>query len=294
MEEKLTIKKGHRKLSKGEIIKRLIFITIGSVLMGIGLELFLVPNKLLYGGIVGIAIILSHLTNMKLGLFIFLLNIPFFFLGYKQIGKTFTISTVYAITVLSVTTAYLHHFEPFIRETFLVTIFGGAIIGLGVGLVIRYGGSLDGSEISAILISSKAPFSVGEIVMLINFFIFAGAGFVFNWESAMFSVVAYFIASKMIDVTVQGFDESKAVWIISDTYRDIGEAINDRLGRGVTYLNGEGAYTGEDKKVLFCVITRLEESKLKDIVTEIDNTAFLSIGDVSEVKGGRFKKREIH
>ena len=171
----------------------------------------------------------------------------------------------------------------------MVTIFG-----LGVGLVIRYGGSLDGSEISAILISSKAPFSVGEIVMLINFFIFAAAGFVFNWESAMFSVVAYFIASKMIDVTVQGFDESKAVWIISDTYRDIGEAINDRLGRGVTYLNGEGAYTGEDKKVLFCVITRLEESKLKDIVTEIDNTAFLSIGDVSEVKGGRFKKREIH
>ncbi len=137
MEVKLTIKKGHRKLSKGEIIKRLIFITIGSVLMGIGLELFLVPNKLLDGGIVGIAIILSHLTNMKLGLFIFLLNIPFFFLRYKQIGKTFTISTVYAITVLSVTTAYLHHFEPFIRETFLVTIFGGAIIGLGVGLVIR-------------------------------------------------------------------------------------------------------------------------------------------------------------
>ncbi|MCY1026872.1 YitT family protein, partial [Mammaliicoccus sciuri] len=108
------------------------------------------------------------------------------------------------------------------------------------------------------------------------------------------SVIAYFIAAKMIDVTVQGFDESKAVWIISDTYRDIGEAINDRLGRGVTYLNGEGAYTGEDKKVVFCVITRLEESKLKDIVTEIDNTAFLSIGDVSEVKGGRFKKREIH
>lgn len=294
MEQTQVIKKGHRKLSKGEILKRLIFITIGSVLMGIGLELFLVPNNLLDGGIVGIAIILSHLTNLKLGIFIFLLNIPFFFLGYKQIGKTFTISTIYAITVLSFTTAYLHHFDPFIKETFLVTIFGGAIIGLGVGLVIRYGGSLDGSEISAILISSKAPFSVGEIVMLINFFIFTAAGFVFNWESAMFSVIAYFIAAKTIDVTVQGFDESKAVWIISDTYRDIGEAINDRLGRGVTYLNGEGAYTGEDKKVVFCVITRLEESKLKDIVTEIDNSAFLSIGDVSEVKGGRFKKREIH
>lgn len=130
--------------------------------------------------------------------------------------------------------------------------------------------------------------------MVINFFIYTVAGFVFTWESAMYSVIAYFIAFKTIDIVQQGLDESKSVWIISDQYEEIGDAINDRLGRGVTYLKGEGAYTGDNKKVIFCVITRLEEFKLKDIVNHYDESAFVAIGNVSEVKGGRFKKRDIH
>ncbi|WP_312040129.1 YitT family protein [Macrococcoides bohemicum] len=286
--------KQHKKLSLKEKIKRFSFITLGAILMAVALELFLVPNKLLDGGIVGISIMASHLLKVPLGLFIFLLNIPFFYLGYKQIGKTFALSTLYAITILSIGTALLHPVPPFADEKFLVTIFGGVILGLGVGLVIRYGGSLDGTEILAILISNKSPFSVGEIVMVINFFIYVAAGFIFTWESAMYSVIAYFIAFKTIDIVQQGLDESKSVWIISDQYEEIGDAINDRLGRGVTYLSGEGAYTGEDKKVIFCVITRLEEFKLKDIVNHYDENAFVAIGNVSEVKGGRFKKRDIH
>lgn len=286
--------KQHKKLPLKEKIKRLSFITLGAILMAVALELFLVPNKLLDGGIVGISIMTSHLLELPLGLFIFLLNIPFFYLGYKQIGKTFALSTLYAITILSIGTALLHPVPPFADEKFLVTIFGGVILGLGVGLVIRYGGSLDGTEILAILISNKSPFSVGEIVMVINFFIYVAAGFIFTWESAMYSVIAYFIAFKTIDIVQQGLDESKSVWIISDQHEEIGDAINDRLGRGVTYLTGEGAYTGEDKKVIFCVITRLEEFKLKDIVNHYDESAFVAIGNVSEVKGGRFKKRDIH
>lgn len=286
--------KQHKKLPLKEKIKRFSFITLGAILMAVALELFLVPNKLLDGGIVGISIMASHLLKIPLGLFIFLLNIPFFYLGYKQIGKTFALSTLYAITILSIGTALLHPVPPFADEKFLVTIFGGVILGLGVGLVIRYGGSLDGTEILAILISNKSPFSVGEIVMVINFFIYVAAGFIFTWESAMYSVIAYFIAFKTIDIVQQGLDESKSVWIISDQHEEIGDAINDRLGRGVTYLTGEGAYTGEDKKVIFCVITRLEEFKLKDIVNHYDESAFVAIGTVSEVKGGRFKKRDIH
>ncbi|MCG7419228.1 YitT family protein [Macrococcus epidermidis] len=286
--------KQHKKLPLKEKIKRFSFITLGAILMAVALELFLVPNKLLDGGIVGISIMASHLLELPLGLFIFLLNIPFFYLGYKQIGKTFALSTLYAITILSIGTALLHPVPPFADEKFLVTIFGGVILGLGVGLVIRYGGSLDGTEILAILISNKSPFSVGEIVMVINFFIYVAAGFIFTWESAMYSVIAYFIAFKTIDIVQQGLDESKSVWIISDQHEEIGDAINDRLGRGVTYLTGEGAYTGEDKKVIFCVITRLEEFKLKDIVNHYDESAFVAIGNVSEVKGGRFKKRDIH
>lgn len=286
--------KTHKKLPLKEKLKRFMFITIGAILMAIALELFLVPNKLLDGGIVGISIMMSHFLKLPIGLFIFILNIPFFYLGYKQIGKTFALSTLYGIGVLSIGTALLHPVPAFADEKFLVTIFGGAILGLGVGFVIRYGGSLDGTEILAILINNKTPFSVGEIVMVINFFIYTVAGFVFTWESAMYSVIAYFIAFKTIDIVQQGLDESKSVWIISEQYEEIGDAINDRLGRGVTYLKGEGAYTGDNKKVIFCVITRLEEFKLKDIVNHYDESAFVAIGNVSEVKGGRFKKRDIH
>lgn len=262
--------------------------------MGIGIEEFLVPNNILDGGIVGISIILSHLTGVKLGVFIFLLNIPFFYIGYKQIGKTFALSTLLGIAVLSVTTILLHDVPVFTEDLLLATVFGGIVLGTGVGIVIRYGGSLDGTEIMAILANKKLPFSVGEIIMFINVFIFGTAGFVFGWDRAMYSILAYFIAFKTIDIVITGLDESKSAWIISEYHKEIGDAILARLGRGVTYLNGEGAFTGDNKKVIFCVITRLEEAKLKSIIEELDPGAFLAVSNIAEVRGGRFKKRNIH
>ncbi|ASS68756.1 MULTISPECIES: YitT family protein [unclassified Paenibacillus] len=284
----------HLKLPFFEVFKRVLFITVGAVLMGVGLEIFLVPNNIIDGGITGISIMLSYLTDVPLGLFLFLLNLPFLFLGYKQIGKTFALSTLYGVAVMSLTTYLLHEVDPLTIDEFLASIFGGMVLGVGVGLVIRFGGSLDGTEIVAILLSKKLPFSVGEIVMFANLFILSSAGFVFSWDRAMYSLIAYYIAYKMIDIVIEGFDESKAVWIISDEYREIGEAIMSRLGRGVTYLNGEGGFTGGDKKVLFVVVTRLEEAKLKSIVTDMDPGAFLAVGNIHDVKGGRFKKRDIH
>ena len=284
----------HKKLTIGQIIRRALFIMIGALLMGVGLEEFLVPNKILDGGIVGISIILSYLTDWKLGLFIFILNIPFFYIGYKQIGKTFALSTLLGISVLSITTSLLHHVPVFTEDLLLATVFGGIVLGAGVGTVIRFGGSLDGTEILAILINKKFPFTVGEIVMFFNIFIFTLAGFVFGWDRAMYSLIAYFIAYKVMDIMITGVDESKSVWIISEKYQLIGDTLLARLGRGVTYLSGEGAYTGDDKKVIFCVITRLEEAKLKSIVEEIDTSAFLAVANISEVRGGRFKKRAIH
>jgi uncharacterized membrane-anchored protein YitT (DUF2179 family) len=292
--EQIAIQTVHKGLSKIKIIKVIFFITFGSILMGVGIEEFLVPNKILDGGITGISIILSHLTGIKLGAFIFTLNIPFFYIGYKLIGKTFALSTLLGITVLSVSTALLHDVPVFTSDPLLATVFGGMILGAGVGIVIRYGGSLDGTEILAIIANKKLPFSVGEIVMFFNVFIFTSAGFVFGWNRAMYSVLAYFIAYKTIDIVIQGLDESKSVWIISERHQDIGEALLARLGRGVTYLNGEGAFTGDDKKVIFCVITRLEEAKLKSIVEELDPNAFLAVANISEVRGGRFKKSAIH
>jgi uncharacterized membrane-anchored protein YitT (DUF2179 family) len=284
----------HKKATITKVLKRFIFITIGAILVSIGLEIFLIPNHVIDGGIVGVSIILSHLTGWKLGLFLFFLNIPFLFLGYKQIGKTFALSTFLGVAVMSVGTTLLHSVPPLTSDPLLSSIFGGIILGIGVGLVIRYGGSLDGTEIVAILVNKKTPFSVGEVVMFFNIFILGSAGFVFGWERAMYSLIAYYIAFKMIDITLEGLDQSKSVWIISDKHSEIGDAILARLGRGVTYLSGEGGYTGDFKKVIFVVITRLEEAKLKTIVEDIDQSAFIAIGNIHDVKGGRFKKRDIH
>jgi uncharacterized membrane-anchored protein YitT (DUF2179 family) len=286
--------KHHKKLSKINVLKRAIFVSIGAILMAIGLEVFLIPNTIMDGGIVGISIILYKLTGIELGIFIFILNIPFFFLGYKQIGKTFAISTIFGISVLSVFTKVLHDVPAFTQDMLLATVFGGIVLGSGVGLVIRYGGALDGSEILAILMTKRLPFSVGEFIMLFNIFIFTWGGFVLGWDRAMYSVLAYLIAFKTIDIVIAGLDESKSAWIISEKYEEIGDAVLARLGRGVTYLKGEGGYSGDEKKVIFCVITRLEEAKLKLIIDEIDNSAFLAVADINEVRGGRFKKKNIH
>jgi uncharacterized membrane-anchored protein YitT (DUF2179 family) len=284
----------HPKSSLARLLKRTIFIILGAALVSVGLEIFLVPNQIIDGGIVGISIITAHLTGLSIGMFLILFNLPFLILGYKQIGKTFAFSTLLGVVAMSVGTTLLHPVPVLTDDPLLAAVFGGIILGIGVGMVIRYGGSLDGTEIVAILFNKKTPFSVGEIVMFTNIFILGSAGFVFGWDRAMYSLIAYYIAFKMIDITIDGFEESKSVWIISDKHREIGDALNARLGRGVTYLNGEGGYSGDEKKVLFCVVTRLEEAKLKLIVEEIDDQAFLAVGTIAEVRGGRFKKRDIH
>ncbi|MDO7907216.1 YitT family protein [Paenibacillus sp. JX-17] len=276
-------------------LQRVVLLTIGAVLMAVALEIFMVPNGVIDGGITGISIMVSKLFGLPLGIFLTVLNLPFLLLGYKQIGKTFAFSTLYAVVFMSICTSLLHSVPALTpNEPLLGAIFGGVVLGVGVGLVIRSGGSLDGTEIVAILVSEKTPFSVGQIVLVINVFILGSAGFVFGWPNALYSMIAYYIAMKMIDVTIEGMDQSKSVWIISDKYRDIGEALTDRLGRGVTYLNGEGGFSGDDKKVIFVVITRLEEAKLKSIVEDWDSHAFVAIGNIHDVKGGRFKKKGIH
>ncbi len=268
--------------------------TLGSFITAVGLELFLIPNKLIDGGIIGVSIISSYLTEVPLAFFIILLNIPFLILGYLHIGRTFALSTLYAVSTLALFTTTLHQFPVFTHDKLLVTVFGGIILGMGVGLILRYGGSLDGTEILALLFSHRFTFSVGEVVMFLNVFILGCAGFVYGWENAMYSLIAYFIAYKTIDLVIEGLDESRSVMIISSRSQEISEAILHRLGRGVTHFYAKGGYTQEDKEVLYCVVTRLEISKLRDIVHDFDPQAFLAIEEVHEVQGGRFKKRAIH
>lgn len=291
------LRKLHRRISSHEAykkIKPIVLVVLGSLMAATGLELFLIPNEIIDGGIIGISIISSVLTNFPLGIFIFLLNAPFFYIGYKQIGKTFAYTTVLGVTSLAIFTQLMHRFDAVTSDLLLASVFGGIILGAGVGLIIRYGGSLDGTEVVSILLSRRYPFSVGEIVMFFNVFIFTCAGFIFGWDRAMYSLITYFIAYKTIDLTIEGLEQMKAVTIISMRSREIQEAINARLGRNVTFLYGKGGYTGVYKEIIYCVVTRLELAKLKKIVLDFDKNAFVAIEHVYDVMGGKFRKKSIH
>jgi len=290
----MTSSKQHKKASFTDYLVKFIFITVGAILMGVALEIFLVPNDIIDGGITGISIVLSKITPVALGVFIFIINLPFLLIGYKQIGKTFAVSTLYGVAVMSITTATLHHVEPFTHEKILAVLYGGLLLGLGVGLVIRFGGALDGSEIVAILISKKFRIPVGQIIMFFNVFIFIVAGFVFGADSAMYSIFTFYIAAKVMDIVVEGLDESKSATIISSEYEEISEAIMSRLGRGTTMIYASGGYTKEETKMIYCVVTRLEVAKLKSIIQEIDPRAFISIQNVADVLGGNMEKKNVH
>lgn len=271
-----------------------IIMTIGAVVAAFALEGFLIPNEIIDGGIMGIAIMTNFKTNFSLGWCIFLLNLPFIFLALQKMGKLFVFATFYAVAVLSISVSlmptWLNH--KHVSDPFLACIFGGLILGAGVGLVLRSNSSLDGTEILSIRLSKKLGFSVGEIVMFFNLFIFTAAGFVYdNWQSTMYSMIAYFVAYRVIDIVLEGLNESKAVRIVTNKHDDIGNAIMNQFDVSVTYLKARGGYSGAEKKIIFCVINRMEIAKLKQLVKSVDETAFITIENVHEVDGGRVKKR---
>ena len=276
------------------LVKTYVILFIGSILAAFGLEEFIIPNHFIDGGVVGVAIVLNHLLPLSFAVYIVILNLPFLYLGYRYIGKSFAFATFFSVSSLAYWTTVFRPLQNATHDLFLAAIFGGIMIGIGVGLIIRYGGSLDGSEIVAIIWAKKSSFSVGEIIMFMNVFIFAGAALVFGWDNAMYSVVTYFVAFKMIDITVEGLDESKGVMIVTDYPDEIADILMKRLGRGVTILYGEGGYTGAPKKILYSIVTRLEIAKLKTIIFEKDENAFVTIHEVHDVLGGRVKKRAIH
>lgn len=283
-------RKKHQCIS---IASKIFFMVLGSILAATGLEIFLIPNNIIDGGITGVSIIMSHYTKISLGVFIFLLNLPFVYIGYKQIGKEFAMSTVFSVICFSIGVSFLRPLAGITQDTLLATIFGGIILGAGVGIIMRSGGSLDGTEIVAIILDKKSSFSVGEIVMFINLFILGGSGLVFGWDRAMYSLIAYFIASKVIDVTVQGVNESKSVMIVSNKHEEIAKALNTGLGRGVTLLHGQGSYNKKSINVIYIVVSRLEISKLREIVHDFDDDALISIGCV-EATGKQYSKKAIH
>lgn len=281
--------KQHKREKPFHLIWRYFMLMIGAALAAIAIEMFLVENNIIDGGIIGISLLLNHITEINFGILVFFINIPFLIFGYKYIGKNFFFSSLFSILVLAVIEPNLQRFDTITTEPLLATVFGGMVLGAGVGIAIRFGGALDGTEILSILLSKRVPFSVGEIVMFFNIFIFGWAGFVLGWEQAMYSILTYYIASKTIDAVTQGLNDTKAAIIVSDKYEELSETINNRLGRTVTRLHGQGGFFANEKDIIYVVIIRLEISKLKDIIYEIDPNAFTTIMDAQEVRGGNFK-----
>ena len=273
------------------VVLTYMFMTIGILLAALALEVFLIPNRIIDGGITGISIILSFLTNINLSIFIVIINIPFLLLGFKHLGKNFLIQSSVAMVLFSLLLEAFKQVDVVTSDILLATVFGGLLLGIGVGFVIRYGACLDGVETIAILINKKTSFSVGQVILLVNLVIYMVAGILFGWDRALYSIMTYFITYKIIDIVSEGLDQAKAALIITNNGEEIASSIYKKLGRTVTFIEGEGLISGK-KVVLYVVVTRIEVRELKKIVGDDDVSAFMTITDVAEIVGQHIKDKE--
>ncbi|MDW0117492.1 YitT family protein [Sporosarcina thermotolerans] len=287
--------KPQQKTTILRVLFRGAMVMIGAIIAAYGLESVLIPNKVSDGGVTGLSIVGSQLFGFPLGILIAILNIPFVFLGYKQIGKSFALYSVLGIATLAVSTSMMHHVPTIIQgDTLLVTVVGGIILGLGMGIALRNGGALDGIDMLAVLISRRMPFGTSDLILFLNVFVFAIVSIVFGLQGAFLSAIAYYIATKVISIVEEGLSGSKMYKIITSEPEEMVETIRDRLGRSSTISIVQGAYSSEQFKEITCIINRLEDSKMKEIILEIDPKSFVTVYEVAEVRGGNFGKRNIH
>lgn len=276
------------KSKKYQNIVTYIMLTVGVVIAAYALETILIPNTILDGGITGISIIISKLVKLPVSIFIIVLNIPFIYIGYKNMGSNFLYRVIYSMGIFAFFLYYFSYFDNLTDSILLSTVYGGALLGFGVGLIIHAGGCVDGTESVALVISKKTSFSVGQVVLCFNIIIYFIAGFIFGLDRALYSLLTYFITFKVIDFVSEGMEQAKAALIITDKGTDMATEIYKRLGRTVTKLRGKGLISGE-KEVLYCVLTRIEVYELKRICEEMDQSSFVTILEVSDIIGNHIK-----
>lgn len=275
--------------NKSKILTEFLMLSIGSVIAAFAIEEFLVPNTILDGGIIGIGIMINNLTKLPLSMLTIVLNIPFLLIGLHKLGKIFIIKAAYCMMIFSLFVSLFAPWANATDETFLAVCYGGVILGVGVGIIIRFGGCLDGTETVAIILNRKLGLAVGQMVLIINLVIYSVAGILFGPDRAMYSLLTYFITSKVLDVVENGVNQAKAATIITNDAKDISDKIYQNLGRTVTIMEGEGLVSGK-KVVLYCVLTHFEIRELTNIINSVDASAFVSITDVSEIIGNHIKK----
>ncbi len=274
----------------GSLIPVYFFITLGAFLAAFSLEVFFTPNRLIDGGIVGIGMILAKIFGYQyLAYFVLILNAPFAYLAYKHIGKAFVVHMLYALVAFAISLLAFHYWLPwrFHGEMLEVVVIGGAILGIGLGLIIRYGGCTDGTEILGIICNRQLGFTVGQVVLVCNVFIFGAAGLVFqDWHPPLLSLIAYMVAIKVMDTVIVGLDETKSVIIISRLSKEIADEIMHDLGLGLTIMYGRGGFSGEDCDILYVIAERLQLADLKELVHQKDPNAFIAIENLHEVANG--------
>ena len=278
-------------------IKSAFMISMGILSAGLGLKGFLLPNPFNGGGLTGISLIVNAVSGVPLAILLLLINLPFIALGYSQIGRSFAIKSILAITGLAIAVALIQY--PIITsDKLLVATFGGFFLGAGIGLAVRGGAVIDGTEVLAIYVSKKSGLTIGDVILLFNVLIFATAAYVLSLESALYSMLTYISASKTVDFIVEGIEEYVGVTIISSHHEEIRQMITGKVRRGVTVYSGKRGYGKSGEKsspgdILFTVVTRLEIAKLHAEIDKIDPNAFVFMTNVLDARGGMIKKRPL-
>ncbi|HEU5164668.1 MAG TPA: YitT family protein [Chitinophagaceae bacterium] len=284
------------KISVLAFLRDIIFISLGILSAAFGLKGFLIPNNFIDGGATGIALLIRQLTGARLGVMLILVNIPFLLLGVGVIGKNFAIKATLAITGLALAAAFIN-LKPITDDKLLVAVFGGFFLGAGIGLTIRGGAVIDGTEVVALYLSKRFGTTVGDIITIINVMIFGIAAYFISIDVALYAMVTYLAASKTVDFVIEGIEEYTGVTIISSHNEEIKEMIINKLGRGITVYKGKGGFGKmghtDDKNIIYTVITRLEISKLNTEIQKIDRNAFVVMTTIKDIKGGMIKKRRL-
>ena len=277
-------------------LKDTILMLAGIASAAFGLESFLLPSKFIDGGATGISLLVSEVSAIPIYFLLLLVNIPFIYLGYKVIGKNFAIKTAIAISGLSLCVAFIH-FPQVTHDKLLVSVFGGFFLGAGIGLSVRGGAVIDGTEVLAIFLSRKLGTTIGDVIIILNIFIFSAAAYLLSIETALYSMITYLVASRTLDFVIEGIDEYTGVTIVSSHSNEIRKMIMEKMGRGLTMYKGKRGFGSHGERndidIIYTVITRLELNKLNTEILKIDPNAFVVMHSVKDTKGGMIKKRSL-
>jgi uncharacterized membrane-anchored protein YitT (DUF2179 family) len=281
------VKKFLKTISSG------VFILVGVLSAGLGLKGFLLPSHFIDGGVTGVSMLVSALAGISLPLLIVIINAPFVIIGHLHIGRMFALKSALAIGGLALCLTFIQY-PVATTDKLLAAVFGGFFLGAGIGLSIRAGGVLDGTEVMALILSKKIGTTIGDIILVFNIIIFSVAGIFLGLEPALYSILTYFSASKTIDFLIHGIEEYNGITIVSARSEEIKASILEDLGRGVTVYKGVGGLTGMEHNILFCVVTRLEIPRIKNMVKDIDEMAFIAVHRITDASGGVMKRQVLH